>query len=376
MTDPSWTDARALARAAVRLGEVIDLNLAGALGTVTAEDLRALGPVPHAATSAMDGWAVAGDGPWTLDPSHDPLEPGHARPIVTGGVPPAGTDAVLPMELGEVRDGVLRGDPPPAGRHVRPAGEEAQEGDVIVPSGSVLTPARLAILATTGHDQVPVRRAPLVHLIVTGDELVGSGIPASGHVRDVMSPMLPPLLAALGAKVSHVDRAHDDAHVVATTATAGDADLIVSAGGTGGSAVDPIEGAWSHLGADVRFRGVDMRPGHPVSLAVLPDGRPWLALPGNPLAAVLTALSFVPPLVAGFTNGTLTDPSTAVAAEAFSGRAGTTLVPASYGPEGIAPAGTSRPHMLRGLADADVVAIVPAGGVAPGDPVAVLPRVW
>lgn len=95
MNDVSWTEARARALAAAPLGEVVDINLAGALDATTTEDLLTLGPVPHAATSAMDGWAVAGTGPWSLDSGAGPLRAGQARPIVTGGVPPEGTDAVL-----------------------------------------------------------------------------------------------------------------------------------------------------------------------------------------------------------------------------------------------------------------------------------------
>lgn len=376
MTGLSWAEARESARVATPRGEILSASLASALEATASEDVLALGPVPHAATSAMDGWAVAGDGPWTLTSGEDPLVAGQARTIVTGGVPPEGTDAVLPSELGELRDGRLRGDTPPPGRHIRPAGEEAHEGDVIIRQGQVLTAARLAILATTGHDQVSVRHSPLVHLLVTGDELVSSGTPEPGRVRDVMTPMLPPLLRGLGARVARVRRVADDSAAVAEAARATDSDLIVSVGGTGGSAADPIEGAWKELGADIRFRGVDMRPGHPASLAVLPDGRPWLALPGNPLAAALTAVSFVPPLVAGHTGGSLAAPLTVVAAAPFTSRAGTSLVPARHTPDGVVSAGASRPHMLRGLAEADVVAIVPREGVEAGSAIAVLPRVW
>jgi len=375
VSDLPWGEARERARVAAAPAPVRRTALTEAQGCTAAEDLRALGPVPHAATSAMDGWAVAGEGPWRLDDSPGPLAPGRARLIVTGGVPPEAADAVLPVELGEVDGDRLTGPTPPASRHIRPAGEEAAEGDVIVPAGQVLTPARLAVLASTGHDHVAVRRRPRVRLLVTGDELVSAGVPPAGRVRDVMTPMLPPMLAALGADVVAVQRVRDDATTVAEAALV-EADLVVSAGGTGRSAVDPIAGAWLQLGADVRFRGVDMRPGHPASLAVLPDGRPWLALPGNPLAAVVTALSFVPPLVAGHTGAHLPKPPTAVAGAELRGRAGTTLVPARATEDGLVPAAAGRPHMLRGLAEADVVAIVPADGVRPGETVRVLPRVW
>lgn len=375
MSDLPWAQARERARAAAPAAPVLTTALAEALGCTAASDLVALGPVPHAATSAMDGWAIAGEGPWTLDPGDGPLTPGRARLIVTGGVPPEGADAVLPVEAGEVVEARLTGPTPPPARHIRPAGEEAAEGDVIVPAGSLLTPARLAVLAATGHDRLPVRRRPRVRLLVTGDELVSAGVPVPGRVRDVMSPMIPPLLTAMGAEVAAVQRVGDDAQVVAEAAL-GEADLLVSAGGTGRSAVDPIAGAWLHLGADVRFRGVDMRPGHPASLAVLPDGRPWLALPGNPLAAVVTALSFVPALVAGHADAPVPGLATEVAGAAFESRAGTMLVPAVRTPDGLVPAATSRSHMLRGLADADVVAVVPAEGAAPGATLDVIARVW
>ncbi|MCL3836399.1 molybdopterin molybdotransferase MoeA [Aeromicrobium duanguangcaii] len=376
MTDPSWSEARDLARVSLPRGEIISVTLAGAVGAVATEDLRALGPIPHAATSAMDGWAVCGPAPWHLDSGDDPLSPGRARPIVTGAVPPEGTDAVVPSEWGRVSGDVLHAERPPPGRHVRPSGEEAQEGDVLVPAGQLLTPARVGVLAMTGHDRVDVRRAPLVHLVVTGDELVPSGLPQPGHVRDVMTPMLPPMLSALGAKVARLDHVRDDPRALTAKVAAGDADLVITAGGTGHSTADPIDGAWERADVDVRFRGVDMRPGHPVSLAVLPDGRPWLALPGNPLAAMLTALSFVPALVEGFTGATSVEPAWAVANEAFDGRADTTLVPARHTAAGLVPVGRSRPHLLTALAGADVVAIVPRGGIGPGDPVAVLPRSW
>src|SRR5690606_35121463 len=134
---------------------------------------------------------------------------------------------VLPIERGDPSGDRLHGETPPPGRHLRPAGEEAAEGDVIVAAGSTLTPSRLAVLAATGHDQLDVRRAPLVHLLVTGDELVASGVPRVGQVRDVMSPMLPPLLAALGVRVAHTDRVPDDPRAVARAAEAGDVDLVI-----------------------------------------------------------------------------------------------------------------------------------------------------
>ncbi len=376
MSEPSWDQARELAREAAPTAASDLTELVSALGATAAVDLLALAPMPHAPTSAMDGWAVAGKGPWRLESSTGPLLAGTARVIVTGGVPPAGCTAVLQSEHGEVVDGVLVGPTPEPNRHIRPAGQEAKTGDVLVSTGKVLTPTDLALIANTGHDTVEVRHRPRIRLVVTGDELLAAGLPVPGRVRDVMTPMLPPVLTALGASIESVVRVGDDAQLVADAAAGTGFDLLVSAGGTGRSAVDPIGQAWDLLGADIRFRGVDMKPGHPVSLAVLADRRPWLALPGNPLAAVLTALSFVPALIAGHTGRPIPRPLEFTAGSDFVARAGTTLIPAAISPTGLIPAGPHRSNQLRGLATADFVAVIGEGGVKAGDRLRALGRTW
>jgi len=162
----AWTDARETAwsagRAALESGtggwaRASSLPLAHCLGFVLAEPMTAQLPVPHYASSAMDGWALAGPEPWQLRPGGSTLASGEAAPAVTGGLIPAGTDAVLRSEYGVVEQaggqqllrrapGVSAGEPP-AGRHIRPAGEEAAAGDTVLPAGTRLTPAHVAVAA-------------------------------------------------------------------------------------------------------------------------------------------------------------------------------------------------------------------------------------
>lgn len=130
--DPlEWHEARAVAAAAASVLGSETVALDQAVGRVLASDLRALTDVPHYVSSAMDGWAVSGAGPWQLvDDSM--LGPGLASLIVTGGVIPAGTDAVLRSESGSVRDGRLESvssiGEPHRGQHLRGAGREARSG--------------------------------------------------------------------------------------------------------------------------------------------------------------------------------------------------------------------------------------------------------
>ena len=160
----------------------------------------------------------------------------------------------------------------------------------------------------------------------------------------------------------------------------GAADLIITSGGTAHSRADALRPALQMLGAELEVDSVDMRPGHPVLLARLPrrEGPLYLlGLPGNPLAgfSALSALG-VPLLRAlrGIDHGSRTPTLRRTAGAQLSGaRRGTRLLPVRRGAQGVIPAGHSRSHMMRGLAEADALAIVPAAGIAPGEPVDCLP---
>ena len=154
-----------------------------ALGRTLAADITALQDMPHYASSAMDGWAVNGTGPWILaDPGHR-LAPHQASPIVTGGLIPPGAKAVLRSESGTITTddeglpvlalgGAARPGEPKNGQHIRKAGEEAAAGDVLVKSGTVLNPAHLALAALAGHDALRVQGKPVVK---TPADRIGSG---------------------------------------------------------------------------------------------------------------------------------------------------------------------------------------------------------
>jgi molybdopterin molybdotransferase len=378
---------------------------------VLAQPLVALCDVPHAVTSAMDGWAVAGHGPWRLRetaaasgsadvPSSETfaLRPGEASPILTGGVPPAGTEAVLRNELGvlsaagddsgerfdTVPGGTVLldtvpdapvGEPAP-GRHLRPAATEAARGETVLPAGGTLGPIHLALAAACGVDVVDVVARPTVALVRTGDEVVDNGIPRPGQVRDSFSLTLPPLLTALGAQVASHEKTHDDlaATVTALRAAAGGASLVVSTGGTGRSGADHVREALAALGAEVLVDGVAVRPGAPTLLAQLPGGALVIALPGNPLAALLSLHTLAHPLLAGMQGLPLPALGRVTVAEPIAPPgAPLALRPYRLGPSGAVPTAWHGSAMLRGLAEADGVLLVPAEGARSGGQLDTLP---
>jgi len=376
---PDWRTARTRAHAAASALPPETVALQVAAGRRLAEPVVAFDDVPHYASSAMDGWAVAGAGPWRLTGGVAP-GPGEALPIVTGGHVPAGADRVLRSEDGRVHDGELVDDGPPPPRplhHVRPAGEEAHAGDELIALGTVLTPVHLAVAAGAGRDDVRVNAVPRVALLLTGDEVVETGRPPAGRVRDSFGPMLPAALRSVGARVVSSHRVPDRRERMRTALAATDADLVLTTGGTGDSDVDHLRATLEELGAELVVDGVDVRPGRPSMLARLPDGRLVAALPGNPLAAMMGFLLLAYPVLAALAGDGLPPTTSVSAAREVPGPEGrTALVPYRL-VDGLAePSRWRGAGMLRGLADADGVLVRPGDGAPAGRTLDALPLPW
>jgi molybdopterin molybdotransferase len=381
-----WSEARAAAAAAASALPAETVPLDHAIGRVLAADAVALTDVPHFASAAMDGWAVSGPGPWLLGehPAAE-LSPGRAVPIVTGGLVPRGTAAVLRSESGAVDGARSRLSAVPStgeprdGQHVRPAGEEARRGDVVLRAGTLLNPAHIAVAAGCGHDRLTVVGLPRVRLLLTGDEVDETGIPLPGRVRDSFGPQLPAVLALLGGAVVSKARVRDDlaSLTAAIRQDASSSDLIVTTGGTGDSPVDHLHAALAAVGAESIVRRVAMRPGGPTTLARLADGRLLLGLPGNPLAAMMGLLSLGAPLLATLGGRPVPVLPLMPSARALEGRRGATLLVPFRREDGRAvPNEWVGSGMMRGLADSAGVLVVPATGIRAGDDAVVLPLPW
>ncbi|WP_349901792.1 molybdopterin molybdotransferase MoeA [Parafrigoribacterium humi] len=392
MPRSQWHAARRESFRAARPLAAVSVPLSEAVGRVAASDVSALCDVPHYASSAMDGWAVAGAPPWRLLDGNGvasaPLESGQARTIVTGGLIPPNAVGVLRSEHGAVRTegGVVlldrnadaRADEPATDEHVRPAGEEVTASDTVIHAGTVLNPAHIAVAAVCGHDEVSVLPRPSVSLVLTGDEVVTSGIPEPGHVRDSFGPQLPSFIALLGGEVTASTRLPDNLELLVAAIIANpDADLVITTGGTGGSDVDHLHAALAELGATTHIEGVAMRPGGPSLLAELPDGRFLVCLPGNPLAAMIGLLTLAQPLIAGLAG--LPEPvlGSVTTGRELTGRPGLVRLLPYRLRDGVAVKSQwFGSGMLRGLAEADGVLIAPSPGAAEGEDVETIPLPW
>ncbi|TLM84138.1 molybdopterin molybdotransferase MoeA [Pseudarthrobacter sp. NamE5] len=394
----TWEEARQAAFDAATPIPAGPVALELALGRRLDRDIVALHDMPHYASSAMDGWAVNGTGPWIPVEPGTPLAPHQASPIVTGGLIPPGGKSVLRSEsavLGEDEEGLpilmtggtARPGEPRTGQHVRKAGEEALEGDVLVTAGVVLNPAHLALAALAGYDELVVQGRPLVRLLLTGSEVVEHGVPLPGQVRDTFGPQLPAVVEMLGGIAGGQQRIGDSyadwlaglEDVVPEAPGAPDlpADVVITTGGTGRSRTDHLRRAVAELGGRLIIDGVAMRPGHQAVLAELPDGRFVLGLPGNPLAVMITLSTIGAPLLAALGHAALPAVQEVPCGTVLEPEPGPTrLMPFRLLYGMASPAQHTGPGMMRGLAAADGVMVVPPHGVQLGELVPAFALPW
>jgi molybdopterin molybdotransferase len=312
--------ARRQVLAALQPLEGVDtLPLAAALGRVSAEPVIAAEAVPGFAASIMDGFAIADGVPpeigqtWRLVGRSAPGAPfaaalgsGQAIRILTGAPVPEGGQRVLPQELvqavaleagdGATAEGILLTAAAGANAWIRAADEETAAGAELLVAGARLGPADLGRLASCGVAELVLRRRPRLGLLISGDELVAAGSPrAAGQIWESNGTLLEALLQRLGYAVAQRQVVADEPASlrVALLELAERCDVVVSTGGVSAGDTDWIRPLLAELGM-VSFWKLFLKPGRPFAFGEL-AGKPFFGLPGNPVAAAITALQLLWP---------------------------------------------------------------------------------
>jgi molybdopterin molybdotransferase len=295
---------------AARLPEE-DVAIAACTGRWLARDLIALRSQPWADLSAMDGYAVrAADlpGPWRVigesaagGASPPAIGAGEAVRIFTGApLPPNGDCVVVQEDMRRNGDiATLTGDgPPSAGKHVRPAGSDFPDGQLLLAAGDLLGPAALSLAVLAGHGTLPVRRRPRIAIMSTGDELVPPGAPVPpGKLPSSNAVMLRAMLSSLPCDVDDMGIVGDDLPALTAAFTAASkADVIVTTGGASVGDHDLVRPAFEAAGGTLDFWKIAMRPGKPL-IAGTNGACTFLGLPGNPVSAFVTGTLFLLPLL-------------------------------------------------------------------------------
>jgi molybdopterin molybdotransferase len=292
----------------------LELPLTEAFGCVLARDVVAERDLPDFASSAMDGFAVRSSEVADATPQ-SPIElrvvgraligqrpegtvgGGEAIRIATGAPIPAGADTIVPIESCQTsgdRVRVVSGTP--AGKHIRPAGEDVKAGEVLLPAGRRIQAPELGLLATTGASHPLVRPRPRVTVISTGDELIPpSQTPEFGQVRDSNAYTLFGALREAGAQPTLAGIVRDDvdslkevvlSHLLQT-------DAFISSGGVSVGERDVVKAAFFRRG-DLDFYKVAMQPGSPQGFGHI-EGIPYFGLPGNPVSVFVSFELFIRP---------------------------------------------------------------------------------
>ncbi|MCG6857358.1 MAG: molybdopterin molybdotransferase MoeA [Salaquimonas sp.] len=289
---------------------------------VLSRDLAAKRTQPPFAASAMDGYAVRADDvaapPAELrvigtsaagHPFGGALGAGEAVRIFTGASVPAGADTVIIQENTQADDNSVTIEKGEAkGRHIRVAGLDFREGDVLLKRGTVLGPQQLSLAASMNHARLPVYARPKVALIATGDELVMPGETLhDGAIIASNTFGIAAIIEAAGGEVldmgPETEIVEDDAETLTTAfvkAMAAGARLIVSTGGASVGDHDLIKPVLLSLGAKFDFEKLAMRPGKPLICGHIDrdgDTVRVMGLAGNPVSSLVAAHVFVRPLV-------------------------------------------------------------------------------
>jgi len=317
---PLMTVAEALATIMPRLTSVVEsetVPLAHALGRILAEAIVSPIDVPAGDNSAVDGFAIHFDdldaaGETRLPvigraaaghPFAGALPRGTALRIFTGAAMPEGADTVMMQEDCRLEaGGVLLKPGIKRGSNRRRAGEDVRAGKTILAAGSRLRPQDLGLAAAIGRTILPVAKPLRVALCSTGDELIEPGRTlAAGAIYDSNRYTVGALLRQLGCAVTDLgilpDRRDKVAAALAEAAETHDA--IVTSGGVSVGEEDHVKAAIEAQGKLYLWR-LAIKPGRPIALgqiAAASGHPPFIGLPGNPVAAMVTFLRIARPIL-------------------------------------------------------------------------------
>jgi len=302
---------------AVMITEAETVPLAKASGRILSEDIISSVNVPPAGNSAVDGYAFAWSESKRTDgilksvgrsaagaPFTETVGPGECIKVFTGALLPDGLDTVAMIEDVREEDGTIHVPISlKQGANFRRAGEDVKMGDLLLRKGIRLRPQELGKLASVGLQDIPVQKQLKVGLFSTGDELVNPGDETRfGAVYDSNRYMLKALLETYGCEIKDLGILEDKLIPVRTALenASSECDLVITSGGVSMGDEDHVKAAVEQIGS-LHFWRIAIKPGRPLALGQV-GNTAFVGLPGNPVAALVCAMQFVRPLIAGLTG--------------------------------------------------------------------------
>lgn len=302
--------------------ETVDVMAAGR--RILAQDIIAPLAIPAFDNSAVDGYAVrigdvapVGDTRLMITNrvtagslAQHPLGAGEAARIFTGAPLPEGADTIFMQEDVRVEGAHVV---VPAGlkrsANARFAGEDIAAGEIALRQGLRLRPQDVALASALGLADLPVRRRLVMALLSTGNEVMApGGVVGNAGLYDANRPLLAALAQAAGCDIidGGIVRDEPEALAAALTQAASEADVVISSGGVSTGEEDHVKAVIERIGRLDWWR-IGIKPGRPVAAGVI-NGKAFVGLPGNPVAAYVTFTQIVRPLLAALSGETWRPP--------------------------------------------------------------------
>jgi molybdopterin molybdotransferase len=277
----AWVDA------AIHCLGVEDTALDGAQGRVLAEDIRANRAIPDKDCAALDGFAIEANtslGASAYNPVEVPL-----RPVDAGDALPAGSDAVVPLDLAQPdeRGHVELVEAAAPGDNVEQQGAVAASGAMLVLAGTQLAARHIGLLALAGLREVPVIRRPLVRIALMRPLRPGAWEDSNG-------PMVRAAIERDGGVVKELVTVERGRRAITNALIEMSVDIVLVIGGTGPGSDDQSADALAENG-ELAIHGVALRPGETTGLGRNSNSVPVVLLPGAPAACLWSYELFAGP---------------------------------------------------------------------------------
>ncbi|MBP8031030.1 MAG: molybdopterin molybdotransferase MoeA [Acetobacterium sp.] len=288
--------------------ETIDIS--HGLGRVLSADIVSTMDVPHFDRSVVDGYAVkltdvqgasnaipgflriVGEvqmGKETIESLHQ----GETFYVPTGGMVPAGTEAMIMIEytekLGEKDLAIYTNAG--ANENMMRIGDDIRNGELVFSRGHLLRPQDIGVLSALGYQHIAVYKRTRLSIISTGDEIIRPGTtPKPGEVIDINTPALAAVAKRLGAEVISTGYARDDREEIRSAVENGieNGDMVILSGGSSMGEKDYTVQVIDGLG-QVLLHGLAVKPGKPTILGTVSQ-KPVIGLPGQPAAAIMVLM--------------------------------------------------------------------------------------
>ena len=301
--------------------ETETVDLLDAYGRILASDLVSPIDVPACRNSSMDGYAFdstkPGDGAYMTivgtslagHPFSGDVIEGQCIRIMTGALVPDDLDTVVMQENTEICEGsgaqtsntsreIRITKKPESGENIREIGSNIKIGSLLLPKATRLDASCIGLLASVGYSTVDVIRKLRIGCFSTGDELVAPGeSPGPGDIHDANRYMLLSLLADPAIERVDMGIQKDSEQALQTCLDQTDhLDMIISSGGVSVGDADFVRQVISDKG-DLNIWKVAMKPGRPLTHAVINTETHYFGLPGNPVSSIVTFHQFVKPAI-------------------------------------------------------------------------------